>query len=55
MVFVSRPDALPAAYPRYLVNAIRKDFDLPGTPIRLVMRKGDNPFDTRPKEKRGRR
>jgi GTP-binding protein len=35
---------LPAAYTRYLVNALRKDFDLPGTPIRLVLRKGDNPF-----------
>lgn len=44
VVFCSRPEALPAAYTRYLVNAIRKDFDLPGTPIRLILRKGDNPF-----------
>jgi GTP-binding protein len=44
VVFCSRPEALPAAYTRYLVNAIRGDFDLKGTPIRLMLRKGDNPF-----------
>jgi len=44
VAFCSRPEALPAAYTRYLVNALRKDFDLPGTPIRLLLRKGDNPF-----------
>ena len=44
VAFCSRPEALPAAYSRYLVNAIRKDFELPGTPIRLLLRKGDNPF-----------
>jgi GTP-binding protein len=45
VVFCSRPDVLPDAYKRYLVNALRTDFDLPGTPIRLILRKGDNPFD----------
>jgi GTP-binding protein len=45
VVFCSRPDVLPDAYRRYLVNALRADFDLPGTPIRLILRKGDNPFD----------
>jgi GTP-binding protein len=44
VAFCSRPEALPAAYTRYLVNALRRDFDLPGTPIRLLLRKGDNPF-----------
>ena len=44
VVFCSRPEALPAAYTRYLVNALRQDFGLPGTPIRLMLRKGDNPF-----------
>ena len=39
-----RPEALPEAYKRYLVNALRQDFDLAGTPIRLILRKGDNPF-----------
>ncbi|HVY19467.1 MAG TPA: ribosome biogenesis GTPase Der [Bauldia sp.] len=44
VVFCSRPDVLPDAYKRYLVNGLRADFDLPGTPIRLILRKGDNPF-----------
>jgi GTP-binding protein len=45
VVFCSRPDVLPDAYKRYLVNALREDCDLPGTPIRLILRKGENPFD----------
>ncbi len=40
----SRPDAMPESYLRYLVNAMRKDFDLPGVPIRIHLRTGDNPF-----------
>ena len=31
-------DKLNAAYQRYLVNALRRDFDMPGTPIRLWFR-----------------
>ncbi len=38
VVMCSQPDKLPAAYTRYLVNGLREDFDLPGTPIRLTMR-----------------
>ncbi|MFL5200485.1 MAG: hypothetical protein ACJ8B9_00155, partial [Microvirga sp.] len=30
---------------RYLVNSIREAFDLPGTPIRVSLRMGQNPFD----------
>jgi GTP-binding protein len=45
--FCSRPEKLPDAYSRYLVNAIRDDFKLPGVPIRLTLRKGDNPFEGR--------
>jgi GTP-binding protein len=39
-------DMLPESYSRYLVNGLRADFDMPGTPIRLTMRdQGDkNPF-----------
>ena len=25
--------------------ALRRDFDLPGTPIRMMLRKGKNPYD----------
>jgi len=44
IVFSSRPDALPAAYQRYLVNGLRETFEMPGTPIRLWVRGGKNPF-----------
>jgi GTP-binding protein len=43
-LFASRPGELPDSYRRYLVNALRQDFDLPGTPIRLMLRKGQNPY-----------
>ncbi len=43
-VFVNRPRGVPAAYVRYLVNGLRDAFDLPGTPIRLLLRSGRNPY-----------
>lgn len=44
VVFCSRPDDLPQSYVRYLINGLRETFDLPGTPIRLHVRKGKNPY-----------
>ncbi|MCC2652539.1 MAG: ribosome biosis GTPase Der, partial [Microvirga sp.] len=44
-VFGNQLDALPKSYTRYLVNGIREAFDLPGTPIRVSLRMGSNPFD----------
>jgi GTP-binding protein len=43
-LFASKPGELPESYRRYLVNALRQDFDLPGTPIRVMLRKGENPY-----------
>ncbi|MEL7430500.1 MAG: ribosome biogenesis GTPase Der, partial [Pseudomonadota bacterium] len=40
----SRPEALPESYTRYLVNSIRREFNLNATPIRIYMRKGENPY-----------
>ena len=34
----SHSDKLPESYSRYLVNGLRDDFDMPGTPIRLFIR-----------------
>lgn len=45
IVFATRPDSVPAAYQRYLVNGLREAFSLHGTPIRLWLRGGKNPFD----------
>ena len=42
--FVSRPTELPEAYSRYLANGLRDSFDLPGVPIRILLRKGRNPY-----------
>lgn len=46
VVMCSHPDKIPDSYSRYLVNGLREDFDMPGTPIRLHMRgQGDkNPY-----------
>jgi GTP-binding protein len=45
IIFASRPEVVPNAYQRYLVNGLREAFDLPATPIRLWLRGGKNPFD----------
>ncbi|MGN7870460.1 ribosome biogenesis GTPase Der [Paracoccus sp. 22332] len=46
VVKATHTDKLPDSYQRYLVNGLRTDFDMPGTPIRLFFRDqgGDNPF-----------
>jgi GTP-binding protein len=44
VAFCTRPEALPKSYQRYLINSLRDAFDLPGVPIRLNLRGGDNPF-----------
>jgi GTP-binding protein len=46
-LFASKPGELPDSYRGYLINALRRDFDLPGTPIRMMLRKGKNPYDAR--------
>jgi GTPase len=50
VLFLSRADAVPDAYRRYLVNSLRESFELPGTPIRLTLREKKNPYA---KRKRG--
>jgi GTP-binding protein len=44
VLFMSRPEAMPDAYRRYLVNSLRGQFALPGTPIRLTLREKGNPY-----------
>jgi GTPase len=43
-LFASKPGELPDAYRRYLVNLLRDKFDLAAVPIRMMLRKGDNPY-----------
>jgi len=47
VLFMSRADAMPDAYRRYLVNSLREGFNLPGTPIRLTLREKNNPYAKR--------
>ncbi|MDG4648862.1 ribosome biogenesis GTPase Der [Roseibacterium sp. SDUM158017] len=51
VVMCSHPDKVPASYTRYLVNGLREDFDMPGTPIRLWLRSqsDQNPYKNRKK------
>lgn len=44
VLFCSRPDALPESYKRFLVNGLREAFGLDGVPIRLALRRGENPY-----------
>lgn len=51
VVMASYPDKIPESYARYLVNGLRADFDMPGTPIRLHFKgQGDkNPYKNKTK------
>ena len=44
ILFSSRGKFLPEDYRRYLANGLREDFDLPGIPIRVMIRQGKNPY-----------
>ena len=44
VLFASRAEKLPESYKRYLVNSIRESFELPGTPIRISVKSGKNPY-----------
>ncbi|HVT52403.1 MAG TPA: ribosome biogenesis GTPase Der [Dongiaceae bacterium] len=44
-LFAQKGDELPDAYHRYLMNGIRETFGLEGVPLRLYLRRSENPFD----------
>ena len=52
VISCSRPEAFPTSYVRYLSNGLRETFDMPGVPIRVVLRSSENPFAGRAKKKR---
>ncbi len=43
-LFGTRAEQTPDTYVRYLVNQLRDEFDLPGVPIRLMLRGTKNPY-----------
>ncbi|MCI0466996.1 MAG: GTP-binding protein, partial [Beijerinckiaceae bacterium] len=44
ILFGNQLAALPASYERFLINGLRQSFDLPGVPIRISTKTGDNPY-----------
>lgn len=44
-VFTNHPKSVEGSYQRYLVRSLRETFGLNLTPIRLVFRKSDNPYE----------
>ena len=43
-IFSSNPEGLPDSYLRYLTNQLRESFGLRGIPLRITVRKSDNPY-----------
>jgi GTP-binding protein len=52
VLFSSRASVLPETYRRFLVNGLRENFALSGTPIRLNLRAKANPFAGKKKRRR---
>ncbi len=53
VVMCSHPDLVPESYNRYLINGLRDELDMPGTPIRLFMRSQSdkNPYKDKKEKK----
>jgi GTP-binding protein len=50
-VFTNHIEAVEGDYQRYLTNKLRVDFNLNLTPIRIVIRKSENPFENKVNKK----
>jgi GTP-binding protein len=44
VIFINQPEELAVSYLRYLTNGLRDDFGLDGVPIRILTRRGKNPY-----------
>ena len=49
VIFTSNPDSLPDSYMRYVSNGLRSTFGIEGVPIRIHLRKRENPFEEKAK------
>ncbi|MBR1600432.1 MAG: ribosome biogenesis GTPase Der [Alphaproteobacteria bacterium] len=43
-IFSSNPEGLPESYLRYLINSLRSTFNMGGIPLRVTVRKANNPY-----------
>ncbi|MDI7774645.1 ribosome biogenesis GTPase Der [Asticcacaulis sp. EMRT-3] len=55
VLFAARAYAMPDQYRRYLINSLRESFDMPGVPIRLLVKAntGVNPYDDKASDTAG--
>ena len=44
-IFTNYPDKIRGSYERFLMNSLRNDFNLKLTPIRMIIKKSENPFE----------
>lgn len=44
LIFCSKSKEIPLSYERYLSNSLRKEFNLPGIPLRFIFRSSKNPY-----------
>ncbi len=51
VIFGNQLEELPASYERFLINGLRKSFDLPGVPIRISKKSGENPFEGKKRQR----
>ncbi len=51
VIFANKPGELPQSYLRFISNGIREDFGIEGVPIRVMLRKGDNPYEGKKKKR----
>jgi len=52
VLFTNQVEELPSSYIGYLTTSLRQTFDMPGTPIRFLLRKSKNPYAGRAKKRR---
>lgn len=48
-LFSNLPESLPKSYARYLITSLREAFNIPGVPVRLLLRKSANPYENKKK------
>lgn len=50
-LFSNLPESLPKSYTRYLISSLRDAFNMPGVPVRLLLRKSENPYEGKKKKR----
>ena len=50
-LFSSNPEKLPESYLRYLIKGLATDLKIEGVPVRVVMRKANNPYENKAKRR----